>query len=202
MKTLLLDLGGVVFLGKPTDPLFSQWADQFGLDATRLRNQIWYGPDIEAANIGQISAEIYFEHTAQRIGTEPAHIQTMIETLFFMSVNHKLVAYARQLREKLVPVSALTNNWSFARRMVAHHGLTDLFDHFISSAEVGAKKPHEAIYHIALEQLKVPASDVVFVDDTLENIAVAERLGMRGIHFESTDQAIAHLTQIFATEGK
>ncbi len=48
-----------------------------------------------------------------------------------------------------------------------------------------------------LDQLNVAAIEVVFVDDTLENIEAARALSIYSIHFQSTEQAISELSQLF-----
>lgn len=59
------------------------------------------------------------------------------------------------------------------------------------------KKPNAGIYQIMLNQLNVAASEVVFMDDTLENIEAARALDIHSLHFQSTEQAIAELSQLF-----
>jgi putative hydrolase of the HAD superfamily len=194
--TLALDIGGVFFLGKADTAFFERWAKQATLDLQTLRQLLWYGPDIEQANIGEISAETYFERTALRLNTNVETIRAVIEDAYVGAVNEDLIAYTRQLKTR-VRITALTNNWSFGRALMDRHGITDLFEMVINSAEVGVKKPHAGIYQIMLERLKVPASEVIFVDDTLENIEAAQALGIGTIHYQSTEQTITELSRIF-----
>lgn len=50
-------------------------------------------------------------------------------------------------------------------------------------------KPEPAIYELLLERFQLVADECVFLDDTLVNIEVAERLGIHGIHFKTKEQA-------------
>ena len=74
--------------------------------------------------------------------------------------------------------------------------VADVFDVIIVSAEVGAAKPSEKIYRIALEQLLVEPNEAVFVDDFIENIEACEKLGMMGIHFTDAESALKQLKAI------
>jgi putative hydrolase of the HAD superfamily len=56
-----------------------------------------------------------------------------------------------------------------------------LFDDYILSYEVGYMKPHPEIYIEALKKARVRAEECVFLDDLLENIERAKRLGMNAI---------------------
>jgi putative hydrolase of the HAD superfamily len=63
----------------------------------------------------------------------------------------------------------------------------------IISSEVGAAKPSEEIFHIALKQLGVSPNEAVFVDDFIENIQACEKVGMKGIHFRDAESAMKQL---------
>ncbi|MEM1083461.1 MAG: HAD family phosphatase [Verrucomicrobiota bacterium] len=58
----------------------------------------------------------------------------------------------------------------------------EIFDHFDSgvlSFEVGEIKPHEKIYHHAIEHYGVVPAETLYIDDLPENIATGQRLGFR-----------------------
>ena len=63
-----------------------------------------------------------------------------------------------------------------------------LFPVRIYSCRVGATKPDPIIYKEALEACKVRAQEAVYVDDIPSYARAAERLGMRGIVFETKEQ--------------
>jgi putative hydrolase of the HAD superfamily len=62
------------------------------------------------------------------------------------------------------------------------------FDHQIFSADVRRIKAEPAIYEYSLDALKVPASEVLFIDDRDANLEQARAAGMRGIRFRSVNQ--------------
>jgi len=55
------------------------------------------------------------------------------------------------------------------------------FDLFVNSALQGVRKPDPKIYLITCEKLKVKPIECLFMDDTLENIETAIKLGMQTI---------------------
>ena len=55
----------------------------------------------------------------------------------------------------------------------------------IYSFDVGSRKPEEEIYIKALEIAGTTASESLFVDDLIENIEMAQTLGMNTIHFKT-----------------
>jgi len=58
----------------------------------------------------------------------------------------------------------------------------------IYSYRVGARKPDPVIYHEALQACKVRAEEAVYIDDVAAYAEAAQRLGMTGIVFQSSDQ--------------
>jgi epoxide hydrolase-like predicted phosphatase len=73
--------------------------------------------------------------------------------------------------------------------------LAQCFDAVIVSCEVGCAKPDPRIYQICLTQLGVTPSSAVFVDDRLENLAAAEQLGIRTLHFTG-EESVAQLKEL------
>ena len=63
-----------------------------------------------------------------------------------------------------------------------------LFDRWILSHEVGAKKPALEIFQNALRWANAPPERILFIDDTAGHVEVAVALGLRGIHFRSPQQ--------------
>jgi len=79
------------------------------------------------------------------------------------------------------------------RDLLVREKLLDLFDTVIISAEVRTVKPSAKIYELALEQAKVVAGEAVFVDDTPENIAACQKVGMTGILFDDPEKSLNRL---------
>ncbi len=96
------------------------------------------------------------------------------------------VAIARELKDRKVPLYALTN-WSHEtfpaqRRRFA---FMDWFDGIVVSGQEKVRKPDPRIFRILLERYGVAADEAVFVDDNLDNTRAADALGMHGVHFQS-----------------
>ncbi len=61
----------------------------------------------------------------------------------------------------------ICSNWDWdLREAVAESGLTDAVDAMVSSAWVGARKPHSRIFTAALEAAGTTAAETLFVGDT------------------------------------
>lgn len=62
--------------------------------------------------------------------------------------------------------------------------LFSLFDGLVFSGAIGLTKPHEEIYTYLLDRYGLTAEDCIFVDDNVNNIEAANKLGIEGILFD------------------
>ena len=196
IRAVVVDLGGVIFLPETTD-FWGSIAGQLGLPDATVRNALLRPADIEAANVGALSAEAYAERGSARLGKPASAILDVIERVYSGTLNDRLVGYLRGLRATTT-VAALTNNWSFLDRLLHRHDIADLFSVVVNSSEVGVCKPSEQIFAILLDRLQCRAAEAVFLDDDLGNINAASALGFAAIHFQATDSALAQLDALLS----
>lgn len=69
-------------------------------------------------------------------------------------------------------------------------------DGAVFSFQVHKIKPEPGIYQALLEKYGLLAEECVFVDDRQDNIEAAEEQGIRGIVFQSYEQAVAELERL------
>jgi 2-haloacid dehalogenase len=71
-----------------------------------------------------------------------------------------------------------------------------LFDGVVISGEEGEIKPEPKIYQILLNRYDLTAEDCFFIDDSLANVKMAEKLGMKGHHFTKPVKLRKHLEKL------
>jgi putative hydrolase of the HAD superfamily len=59
-----------------------------------------------------------------------------------------------------------------------------IFDGYALSFDLGLRKPEPGIFRAALQRVGSRPEDSLFIDDIQENIDAAERLGIKGLHFD------------------
>lgn len=104
------------------------------------------------------------------------------------------ISIAKRLKKAGYPLYGLSN-WSAETFPIARakHDFFDLLDDIVISGEVRHIKPDPEIYQILLNKIGKPASECVFIDDSLPNIQQAQKLGFVGVHFQSPEQLEASL---------
>lgn len=65
-------------------------------------------------------------------------------------------------------------------------GIRKFFESIILSSTVKEEKPGDAIYKIAMKQMKITPENSIFIDDKLENVEAAKALGINGLQLDRT----------------
>jgi HAD superfamily hydrolase (TIGR01509 family) len=68
-------------------------------------------------------------------------------------------------------------------KKVSNQPLEHYFHHTLLSHEIKARKPNETAFLIACEQLGAKPGEVLFIDDSLQHIEGAKKVGISAIHF-------------------
>ena len=98
-------------------------------------------------------------------------------------------------REEGIRTGLLSNAWSPRQYRIG--GIDDgLFDALVISNEVGMRKPSEAIFLEAARRLGMDPGGCVFVDDIRANVEAAERVGMRGVLHERSEETVPRLEEL------
>ena len=92
----------------------------------------------------------------------------------------------RDLREREVPLYVLSN-WGTDEFEIIRDGFTFLegFQGILLSGEVGILKPDPGIFDLLLQRHRLHPAKVAFIDDHIENVEAAQRLGFEAILFTS-----------------
>lgn len=68
------------------------------------------------------------------------------------------------------------------------------FEHLTLSYETRSAKPEPAIYEHCLAGLGLPAAQTLFLDDRIDNVRAAERMGIHAMLFTSREEILPRLT--------
>ncbi len=200
IRAVVFDLGDV-FFPWPQAAFFARWEARLGITPHGLHRMLSHGPDIEAANVGAVTAEEYARRCARRLRADQTLVRELIEAAFAGEpINAALVTYARSLRSR-VRLAALTNTWSFGRTLIQRRGITALFDLIVTSAEEGVTKPDARNYQTMLDRLCIRPAEAVFIDDNNENVEAPRATGIRSILFVTNEQTIADLEALLVRCG-
>jgi 2-haloacid dehalogenase len=107
------------------------------------------------------------------------------------------LAIISELKAKGYKLYALTN-WADETFVYAEENFTWLseFIDIVVSGRENLVKPDPAIFELLLKRNNLVANECVFIDDTLVNVAAADKLGMHALHFVSPEKLSMDLKQL------
>lgn len=145
--------------------------------------------------LGEISQTDWNSGFAALMGVTPDDL--MARYLHDAFPAHLVLRVAKQARAAGIKTAVLSN--SLGRQPYDPYAGFDLhgtFDEVVLSAEHGVRKPDPAIFQLALDRLGVAAEECLFVDDSEENLAAAQRLGISSLHALDERVAAAQLRAV------
>ena len=96
----------------------------------------------------------------------------------------------------ITEILLLTNATSRLDQDLAALGLDNWFSKVINSSDVGSVKPEQGIFQTAKQACSCPASEIVYIDDSLENIMAGVEAGMLTHHYSSFDSCKVFLSEV------
>lgn len=101
-------------------------------------------------------------------------------------VNDKdLFKKIKEINSKVKVVIA-TNHVSFVKEFINSHFDINYLDDLIISAEINRIKPNLDFYEFILNKYKINATELLFLDDNIENVNGANVLGIKTIRVEKS----------------
>jgi putative hydrolase of the HAD superfamily len=189
IKTLFLDIGGVLLTNGWDRPTRRRAAGTFGLDIDDLNER--HHLIFDTYEEGKLSLDTYLDRVVF------CHKRHFSRRAF----KQYMFAQSRPFPEMLGLFAKLKGRYGLKIAIVSNEGrelmeyrirkfrLARFVDFFVASCFVHFRKPDEDIFRIALDIAQTPAERVAYVEDRAMFVEVAESLGIRGIHhtgYEST----------------
>ena len=138
------------------------------------------------------------EDAIQQICTENADIATEIQYAYthwhsILTPINCTVAFIEECRQKRHKLYFLSNLHKSTSAFVVKEfaALWQQFEGGIFSCDTGYIKPEKEIFNLLLEKYNINASECIYIDDNIENVKVADDLGMQGVHFRSGEDLAA-----------
>ncbi len=199
IKAVIWDMGGVILRTSGERSRF-EMAMEFNVPAETLYKLVFNSPSAEKATIGLISESDHWNYVADGLGVSRERVQELQERFWAEdTVDKQLVDYIKSLN-KSYKTGLLSNAWSGARQSLNQRiPIGIVFQYSMFSCEVRLRKPDAKIYQRLLDLMEVKADEAIFVDDFSENITGAEAVGIRGVQFLSTTQAIDDVNRILSS---
>lgn len=200
IKAIVFDLGGVIavtdrqemilFIAKSLgiSPKEASKA-LIGLKETSLKG--------DTDNDYWVNEEYWIQYTRAKKIKLPHHWIEKLNEHRLKSVREMpgMLDLVKNLKKQGYQVALLSNVRRSQAIIKRKLGYYDLFNPTILSYEIKMRKPRLSAYCYLLQQLNLPASEVIFIDDKLENVAAAKSVGINAILFKNPRQLVNSLKE-------
>jgi HAD superfamily hydrolase (TIGR01509 family) len=200
IRLLIFDLGGVL-IHLEFDRLLTRWGIPHELRAEFNKNFMnWHvHHDFEKGLISE--AEFFTALKKYLRNSINSSLEIQLEQELIDSWNSLLgapVTGASELIQQVLPstqVHLLSNTNQTHIQYCKDHNYPFLQDlhHCWFSYDLGARKPNLDIYELVTKKTKVPESQILFIDDNLENVDTAKK---HGWHSEQGSPSVVRLEEI------
>ena len=200
IKNVVFDLGRVLI---GFDPVAYLRGFGYPEETVQALHTIVFGRDWYLYDRGDfLRIEDLAKATAERY---PSYADQIYEVMRGDWVNiHYLMpdtaAYLAELKRRGYRVYLLSNLSIDSYEFIHRYDFFHTVDGGVFSYQERSCKPEEKIYRVLLDRYSLAPEETVFLDDSPDNIAAAERLGIRGVLFTDLTSA-KQQTEALLAEG-
>jgi len=196
IQAVLFDLGNVV-LEVDFRRTFRHWAGSAGVDESHL-HQHWSLDEAYAAHeTGRLEFEEYIEALSDRLGITLSLDQWMDGwNDLFVGPYENVLERLRTLNGT-IPMYAFTNT-NPTHEAVWRNRYPEALGHFeeiFVSSTIGLRKPDVDAYEWVAAAMSLAPEEILFLDDTLENVEGARTAGLQTEWIRSEQDVVQALTR-------
>lgn len=195
IDTLVLDYGGVISLPISHSTLQELYKLVFSGGENLIDFESFikiYYSNRSDFDKGLVSGEIYWEGIAKNLKLSLNREQIVrlaeIDLNGWAGFSEPMLEAIKTLSSKLIDLVLLTNmSIEMKEYLLKNAPWMNKFKKHIFSCDHNIIKPDHKIYYETLRISGKDASQVLFVDDTLENIIAAREIGIKALHYVDSE---------------
>ena len=179
ITTLIIDMYGVI-LKERTGNFVPYTYEHFHVsEHERIKNLFENEKLFTKAGLGDISSQEFLFKLGYA-DTE-YHMKNYIEN--YLSFDKSFVPFAEKYYKQYDFVLLSTDVSEWSKYITKYYDIDKYFKCKIVSGDVHCRKPDPKIYNIMLKQTQAKANECLFIDDNINNILSAKKLGINSVMF-------------------
>ena len=196
IKNIIFDIGNVL-----VDFSWKKHYEDCGFDdqmVERLAKATVYSSDWNEYDRGVLTDEQIIDSFVENDPEIETEIRKTQEDFRGIILHRETsIPWIQALKEQGYQVLVLSN---FSHRALkqCRDEMTFLYyvDGGILSYRENLIKPDPAIYHLLMERYDLNPEESIFIDDTLQNVEAARKLGIHGIEFHTREQVLQEMAEL------
>ncbi len=187
IKTVLFDLGNVI-LPFDVSRLATRLGEHSSLSPRQIVENLWNDHIAEHFETGRMSPEEYFDHVSSSCGFKELSFAEFVPLFNEIFDEDAGVIDLIATLKRNYSLGLISNtNPIHAAHLVSNFPSLSHFDRKWFSNEAGVRKPHRALFEMALEHFSSEPDEAVFIDDLAINVASAKEVGINAIQFHGIE---------------
>ncbi len=192
IKAIIFDWGGVL-IDNPAEEMMKYCAKELNVDLWLMKNVgSKYENDFQK---GLIEENIMWKKICDEMKVKTPETKSLwkegVGKVF--TDRKEIFELAKTLRKKGYKIGFLSNTEIPSMEYFIDNGYEKYFDATVFSCHEKTIKPEEKIYRIALEKLGTKPEQTIFIDDKIQYVDGAKRVGIKGILYLNKAQLIERL---------
>ena len=197
IKVILFDLGNVL-IKIDFSRVISEWVRFSGKDEIHISPDSILGSENEKYERGEISTDQFVSSLKRELKLN------MSDEKFLQGWNNIFVGETPGIRNVIDRVFSKYPLFVFSNTSISHSNvwrsqyseLLKYFDKLFTSYELGMRKPEKESFLEVCSDIGVTPENILFFDDTMENVVAAQEMGMSSVQVNSINDISNHLDQI------
>lgn len=128
--------------------------------------------------------EEYYAWAKQATNLSEEEIKSMVEDIIVNIYDIREYDIFNHLPK--IKLAIASNHISAINKWIDNMELREKFDCVLISADIGIEKPNKEFYERLITELKENPEDILFVDDSEENIEGAKKAGLSVLHYDAS----------------
>lgn len=184
MKNYIFDLGNVVLILN-WDSTLTKYEELSVEEKAILKKNIFESEEWLKLDEGTISKSDAIEIMESKLPDKlKKYCSNIMETWTdSLIINNEILEIIKDIKEKGYNTYVLSNAPLDIDKYLKDKKLNQLFDGIILSASEKLMKPNKEIYELILNRFNLDAKESIFIDDKLENVEAAKKIGIDAFQF-------------------
>jgi putative hydrolase of the HAD superfamily len=194
VKTLILDLGGVLF-----DIDYHRTQEAFRsigfTDVEKQYSQLQQTTIFDDLETGKTTPEEFCNQLRSATGIEATNDAIFDAwNAMLLQIPQQSIDFVKSLKGQY-DLYLLSNTNEIHLGAIMNHfpsyqGLEELFDRVYYSCRIGMRKPNADIFEYVLSDIGVKAEEAIFIDDSPQHVEGAKSVGIHAFHLKVGEQKV------------
>ena len=196
IDTLIFDFGGVIINLDYTKPV-----DEFKklgiLDSKKLYSKKEQIKLFDSLECGQISDENFLNEIRKKSNTNDLELIKKAWNSILLNIPDERFNLLKKLSHKYKIFLLSNTNSIHLKEIISSYGekkwrnFISIFNDVYFSNQIGMRKPNEDIFFYVINKNKLDISKTLFIDDSLQHIKTAKKIGFKTHHLTDKEDIIS-----------